>query len=258
MRNKKLIIDNISKSFQVGKNRDRSPALKNFSLDVSEDEFVSIVGPSGCGKTTLLKIVAGLETATDGAILLNGRKVDLPGPERGLVFQDFALYPWRDIRGNVEFGPEVRRAPVAQRVAITDKYIHLVGLEGDEHKYPSQLSGGMKQRVAIARALSNEPDILLMDEPFGSLDAQTRLVMQNELLRIWNKDRKAVIFVTHSVEEAVYLSERVVVMSACPGTIKEIYPIALSYPRYRADHGFISLREKITASIAEEVKDMLR
>ena len=252
---KKLIIDNISKLFPLGKKGVQSPALTHFSLEVDEGEFVCIVGPSGCGKTTLLKIVAGLETASAGAVMLNGKKVELPGPERGLVFQDFALYPWRDVRGNVEFGPEMRRIPDADRRAIAGKYIQLVGLDGDEHKYPAQLSGGMKQRVAIARALANGPDILLMDEPFGSLDAQTRLVMQNELLRIWNEERKAVIFVTQSVEEAIYLAERVVVMTAGPGTVKEIYPIALSYPRYRADHGFISLREKITASIADEVKD---
>jgi NitT/TauT family transport system ATP-binding protein len=258
MSKKKLIIENISKVFQVGTKGQTSAALQSFNLEVNEGEFVSIVGPSGCGKTTLLKIVAGLETASEGAVLLNDKKVEMPGPERGLVFQDFALYPWRNIRGNVEFGPEMRRIPDDERKAIADKYIQLVGLAGDEQKYPAQLSGGMKQRVAIARAMANEPDILLMDEPFGSLDAQTRLVMQNELLRIWNEDRKAVIFVTHSVEEAVYLSERVVVMTSGPGTVKEIYPIALSYPRYRADHGFISLREKITASIAEEVKDSLR
>ncbi len=258
MSNKKLIIDNVSKVFQARKKGQASAALVNFSLEVNSGEFVCIVGPSGCGKTTLLKIVAGLETASEGAVLLNDKKVEMPGPERGLVFQDFALYPWRNIRGNVEFGPEMRQVSEAERKAIAGKYIQLVGLAGDEHKYPAQLSGGMKQRVAIARALANEPDILLMDEPFGSLDAQTRLVMQNELLRIWNQDRKAVIFVTHSVEEAVYLAERVVVMTAGPGRVKEIYPIALSYPRSRADHGFIALREKITASIAEEDKGSLK
>jgi NitT/TauT family transport system ATP-binding protein len=258
MSEKKLIIENVSKVFPVGKEGLHAPALQNFNLEVNEGEFVCVVGPSGCGKTTLLKIVAGLETASTGAVMLNGKKVEAPGPERGLVFQDFALYPWRNVRENVEFGPEMRKVADAERTEIAGKYINLVGLAGDEHKYPAQLSGGMKQRVAIARALANEPDILLMDEPFGSLDAQTRLVMQNELLRIWNEDRKAVIFVTHSVEEAVYLAERVVVMTSSPGTVKEIYPIALSYPRYRADHGFISLREKITASIADEVKDSLR
>ena len=258
MNTKKLVIDNICKLFPAGKNATPAPALLNFSMDVDEEELVCIVGPSGCGKTTLLKIIAGLETATEGQVLLNGIKVEQPGPDRGLVFQEFALYPWRNVKENVEFGPEMQHMPPPERRILSDKCIRLVGLGGDEHKYPSQLSGGMKQRVAIARALANKPDILLMDEPFGSLDAQTRLVMQNELLRIWNEDRKPVIFVTHSVEEAVYLSGRVVVMSSCPGRVKDIFPIALSYPRSRADHGFLSLREKITASIAEEVKDNLR
>jgi NitT/TauT family transport system ATP-binding protein len=251
---KKLIVDNISKSFIQRGKEITTQAIKNFSLDVKADEFICIVGPSGCGKTTLLKIIAGLEHATEGAVFLNNEKVDSPGRERGLVFQDFALYPWLDVRGNVEFGPQVRRLPDAECRAKSEKYIQLVGLAGEECKYPAHLSGGMKQRVAIARALANDPDILLMDEPFGSLDSQTRLVMQNELLRIWNEDKKAVIFVTHSVEEAVYLAERVVIMTAKPGTVKEIYDIPLSYPRYRMDHSFIALREKITASIAQEVK----
>jgi len=249
-----LIVDNISKVFSARKMTAATKALQNFNLEVGNGEFVSIVGPSGCGKTTLLKIIAGLETASQGSVWLNGNKVEVPGPERGMVFQDFALYPWRNVVGNVEFGPEMRHLSRAERLEISKKYISLVGMEGNEYKYPAQLSGGMKQRVAIARALANNPDILLMDEPFGSLDAQTRFLMQNELLRIWNEDRKAVIFVTHNVEEAVYLAERVVVMTANPGTVKAVYPIALSYPRSRADHGFISLREKITDSIIEEVK----
>jgi ABC-type nitrate/sulfonate/bicarbonate transport system ATPase subunit len=152
------------------------------------------------------------------------------------------------------FGPEVRKVPPKERLEMTEKYIKLVGLAGSEHKFPGELSGGMKQRVAIARALSNNPDVLLMDEPFGSLDAQTRYLMQNELLRIWNQDRKAIVFVTHSVEEAVYLADRVVIMTACPGSIKQVLTVGLSYPRHIADHGFITLREKITSSIVEEVR----
>jgi len=250
----KLVIENVSKSFIERKDGKVTRALQGFNLEVGTGEFVVLVGPSGCGKTTLLKIVAGLETATGGSVFLDHKQVSGPGPERGLVFQDFALFPWRDITGNIAFGPEVLKAPLPERLKTAERYIGLVGLGGSEHKYPAELSGGMKQRVAIARALANNPEVLLMDEPFGSLDAQTRNVMQNELLRIWNEDRKAIIFVTHSVEEAVYLAERVVVMTSGPGTIKNIYPIGLSYPRHRADHGFISLREKITASIAEEVK----
>ena len=250
----KLVIENVSKSFIERKDGKVTRALQGFNLEVGKGEFVALVGPSGCGKTTLLKIVAGLETATGGSVFLDHKQVSGPGPERGLVFQDFALFPWRDVTGNIVFGPEVLKAPLPERLKTAERYIGLVGLGGSERKYPAELSGGMKQRVAIARALANNPEVLLMDEPFGSLDAQTRNLMQNELLRIWNEDRKAIIFVTHSGEEAVYLAERVVVLTSGPGTIKNIYPIGLSYPRHRADHGFISLREKITASIAEEVK----
>lgn len=249
----RLVIENVSKSFLERKAGKVTQALHAFNLEVATGEFVALVGPSGCGKTTLLKIVAGLESATRGSVFLDNKQVSGPGPERGLVFQDFALFPWRDVTGNIVFGPEVLKAPLPEQLKTAEHYIGLVGLGGSEHKYPAELSGGMKQRVAIARALANGPEVLLMDEPFGSLDAQTRNLMQNELLRIWGEDRKAIIFVTHSVEEAVYLAERVVVMTAGPGTIKNIYHVGLSYPRHRADHGFISLREKITASIAEEV-----
>lgn len=250
----KLRIDNISKSFVVRRKPAPTEALRDFSLKVNEGEFVCVAGPSGCGKTTLLKIVAGLETASAGTVYVNGVEITGPGRDRGLVFQDFALFPWRNVKDNVVFGPEVLKIPIAERLETADKFIRLVGLTGNELKYPAELSGGMKQRVAIARALANEPDVLLMDEPFGSLDAQTRYLMQNELLRIWNENRKAIVFVTHSVEEAVYLADRVVVMTAPPGRIKDIFPVSLSYPRNRTDHGFITLREKITASIAEEVR----
>jgi NitT/TauT family transport system ATP-binding protein len=248
----KLLIEHVSRVF-ADKKGSAMEALHDFSLGVSPGEFVCLVGPSGCGKTTLLKIVAGLEFATSGTVYLDGKKVEAPGPERGLVFQDFALFPWRDVTGNVVFGPEVLKAPLADRLAIAEKYIRLVGLHGNEHKYPAELSGGMKQRVAIARALANNPEVLLMDEPFGSLDAQTRYLMQQELLRIWNQDKKAIIFVTHSVEEAVYLADRVVIMTTCPGMIKQILSIPLSHPRNRADSSFIALRERIMSNIVEEV-----
>jgi NitT/TauT family transport system ATP-binding protein len=249
----KLLIDHVSKIF-ADKKRGSMVALSDFTLDVSAGEFVCLVGPSGCGKTTLLKIIAGLEAATEGTVYLDGEKVVAPGPERGLVFQDFALFPWRDVTGNVTFGPEMLHLPMADRLKTAEKYIKLVGLHGNEHKYPSQLSGGMKQRVAIARALANSPEVLLMDEPFGSLDAQTRFLMQQELLRIWNDNRKAIIFVTHSVEEAIYLADTVVIMTACPGAIKQVIPVRLAHPRNRADSAFIGLREQIMASIVEEVR----
>jgi NitT/TauT family transport system ATP-binding protein len=250
----KLSIEHISKSFSEKKGGKVTHALEDFNLDVGPGEFVAIVGPSGCGKTTLLKIVAGLEIASGGAVYLDNNRVTGPGPERGLVFQDFALFPWRDVTDNIVFGPELLKVPAADRVKIAEHHVRLVGLTGNEHKYPAELSGGMKQRVAIARALANNPEVLLMDEPFGSLDAQTRSQMQKELLYIWQEKRKAILFVTHSVEEAVYLSNRIVVLSESPGTIKQVYAIDLSYPRSRSDHGFISLRERITGCISEECR----
>ena len=253
MSGQKLVIDSVTKTFMDKKGGKTTVALRDFNLEIGNGEFVCLVGPSGCGKTTLLKLVAGLEQASSGSIYLDGKPVTAPGPERGLVFQDFALFPWRDVTGNVVFGPEVLKVPLAERLRTAQHCIDLVGLSDSGHKYPSELSGGMQQRVAIARALANNPQLLLMDEPFGSLDAQTRYLMQKELLGIWNVDRKAVIFVTHSAEEAVYLAERVVVMKSSPGKVKNIYPINLSYPRRLTDIGFIALRERITADIAEEV-----
>jgi len=254
MNKAKLIINKVSKSFSEKKGGKVTHALQDFNLEVGAGEFVTIVGPSGCGKTTLLKIVAGLEIASEGAVYLDQNRVTGPGPERGLVFQDFALFPWRDVTGNVVFGPELLKVPAAERVKTAEHYIRLVGLSGNERKYPAELSGGMKQRVAIARALANDPEVLLMDEPFGSLDAQTRSQMQKELLYIWQANRKAVLFVTHSVEEAVYLSNRIVVLTESPGTIKQVFPIDLSYPRSRSDHGFISLREKITGCVSDNCR----
>jgi len=254
MSGRKLIIDGVGKTFMEKRGGTSTVALRDFSLSIGDGEFVCLVGPSGCGKTTLLKLVAGLEHASLGAIYIDGKPVTSPGPDRGLVFQDFALFPWRDVIGNVAFGPEVLEVPPAERLQIAERCIQLVGLSGIGHKYPSELSGGMKQRVAIARALANNPGVLLMDEPFGSLDAQTRNLMQNELLRIWYDNKKAVVFVTHSVEEAVYLANRVVVMTGSPGSVKQIFPVELSYPRSRTDHSFISLREKITRCMAEECR----
>jgi NitT/TauT family transport system ATP-binding protein len=254
MSGQKLVIERVTKTFLEKKGGKTTVALRDFNLSIANGEFVCIVGPSGCGKTTLLKLVAGLELAGSGSIYLDGKPVTAPGPERGLVFQDFALFPWRDVIGNVAFGPEVLKVPPADRLQTARRCIDLVGLTGSGHKYPSELSGGMQQRVAIARALANSPEVLLMDEPFGSLDAQTRSQMQNELLHIWQENKKAVVFVTHSVEEAVYLSNRVVVMTGGPGTVKRIYNVGLPYPRSRADSGFISLREEITGCMAEECR----
>jgi len=248
----KLAVDKVSKTFQDKKGGSSTVALLDFSLEIGDGELVCLVGPSGCGKTTLLKLVAGLEHASSGSIRLDGKPVTAPGPERGLVFQDFALFPWRDVTENVVFGPEVLKVPRAERIQIAERCIDLVGLSGSGNKYPSELSGGMKQRVAIARALANNPQVLLMDEPFGSLDAQTRSQLQHELLRIWQANRKSVLFVTHSVEEAVFLSNRIVVLTTAPGRIKQVFTVDHPYPRERGDHRFVSLREEITGCLSGE------
>jgi NitT/TauT family transport system ATP-binding protein len=217
-----------------------------------DGEFVCVLGPSGCGKTTLLRIIAGLEEPTGGTILLNNKEITGPGSDRGMVFQEFGLFPWRTVRKNIEFGIEIRKVEKEERRKISDKYIDLVGLKGFENSHPYELSGGMKQRVGIARALANDPEILLMDEPFGALDAQTRNLMQKELLRIWSEMKKTVVFITHSVDEAVFVADRVVVMSARPGNIRYVFNVEWERPRDRASVEFASLRKKILAELEKE------
>jgi len=197
-------------------------ALDRISLEVAEREFIAVLGPSGCGKSTLLYLVGGFMPLQQGTIAVNGRSVTGPGPDRGIVFQNFALFPWKTVRDNVLYGLEKQRLPKSAREEIAQHYIDMVHLSGFEDSYPSQLSGGMKQRVAIARTLAIKPDTLLMDEPFGALDAQTRSLMQEELLAIWNQSPTTVVFVTHDVREAVLLADRVAVMTARPGRLKEI------------------------------------
>lgn len=206
-------------------------ALKDCTLQVEANEFVSVVGPSGCGKTTFLMMVAGLESISSGTLLLEGQPVDGPDPRHAIVFQEYLLFPWRTVRQNIEFGPEVRGVSKEQRRQIANQYLKMVGLEGFENRYPHELSGGMKQKAAIARALANEPKILLMDEPFASLDALTRETLQQELLRIWQQTEATVLFVTHSITEAVFLSDKVVVMSKRPGMVRRVIPIELPRPR---------------------------
>jgi NitT/TauT family transport system ATP-binding protein len=235
------------------KKKEEMLAIADFDLDVEEGEFVCILGPSGCGKTTILRIIAGLESQTRGKILLNGKEISGPGSDRGMVFQEFALFPWRTVRRNVEFGLELKGIPPEERRERTQKFIELVGLTGFEDYHPYQLSGGMKQRVGIARALANEPAILLMDEPFGALDAQTRNLMQKELLRIWSETRKTVIFITHSVDEALFLADRIVVMTARPSSIGQIYEIKWPRPRDRASPEFAALRKQILAQLESMV-----
>ncbi len=246
-----LSIRNLRKVFP--KEDGEMVAIDDFSLEVSEGEFVCILGPSGCGKTTLLRMIAGLETATSGELLLNNVPITGPGSDRGMVFQEFALFPWRTVKKNIEFGLEVKKVSPMERERISKKFIDLVGLNGFENYHPIQLSGGMKQRVGIARALANEPTILLMDEPFGALDAQTRNMMQKELLRIWKETQKTVVFITHSVDEAVFLADRIIVLTTRPSTIKEIFEIKIERPRDRASVEFANLRKLILAELEQEV-----
>jgi NitT/TauT family transport system ATP-binding protein len=206
-------------------------AIRDFSLEVSAGELVCLLGPSGCGKSTFLNIVAGFIPPTAGTLLLDGRPVSRPGPDRGVVFQAFALFPWKTVLDNVAFGPKMRGVPRAERERIAREYVALVGLTGTEGRYPAELSGGMQQRVGVARALANRPDVLLMDEPFASVDAQTRMTLQEELTRIWQDRRPTIVFVTHDVEEAVFLANRVVVLSRAPGRVVAELPVELPRPR---------------------------
>jgi NitT/TauT family transport system ATP-binding protein len=213
-------------------------ALDGVAFDVADGEFVCLVGPSGCGKTTLFRIIAGLDATTDGEVYLGGDRVEGPTPDMGVVFQEYHLFPWRTVRGNVAFGLEKQDIPEAKRRKRVDELVELVGLEGFEDSYPKALSGGMKQRVAIARALAADPTLLLLDEPFGAVDAQTRAMLQRELLEIWEQTGKTILFVTHDVEEAITLADRIVVMAKEPGRVQEIVEVELSRPRSRSDADF--------------------
>jgi NitT/TauT family transport system ATP-binding protein len=228
-------------------------ALKQIDLDIKENEFICFIGPSGCGKTTLLRIIAGLDEPSSGGIYLNGELIKGPGPERGMVFQEYSLFPWRTVLDNVAFGPELQGVKKFERYEKARQYIKMVELERFEARYPHELSGGMKQRVAIARALVNDPKALLMDEPFGALDAQTRNIMQSELLRIWEKEKLTVVFVTHSVDEAIYLADRIVILSARPGTIKDIIEIDLPRPRIRTSQEVNMIRDRILCDLRSEI-----
>jgi len=247
-----LILDNISKSFFIN---DGSvvEALSCITFEVANSEFVSVLGPSGCGKTTLLRIVAGLETPTSGTIILDGEKIEGPSPRMAMIFQEYSLYPWMTVIDNIEFGLEMRGMPRAERRERALNYLDTVGLREFADRYPYELSGGMRQRVAVARALAVDPHILLMDEPFGALDAQTRNMLQRELLDIWEKTRKTVLFVTHSVDEAVFLSDRIVILTSRPGRIKEIVPIDLPRPRDRTGVEFARNRRYVLDQIENMV-----
>lgn len=228
----KLLVQNLDKSYIINEGfgkRSRVHALRGLDLEVSEGEFVTVIGPSGCGKSTFLMVVAGIHPFDSGVLLLDGRPISEPGLDRGVVFQDFALFSWMTVRNNVKFGLSMKGMPEEEQHRISEHYLRLVNLQDFADVFPHRLSGGMKQRVGIARAMATEPEILLMDEPFGSLDAQTRKSLQTQLLDIWRETKKTIVFITHSVREAVFLSQKVVVLSARPGKVVETIPINLTY-----------------------------
>jgi NitT/TauT family transport system ATP-binding protein len=244
-----ISVENLGVSFT--KNKTVIRAVEGFSLTVRKGEFVCILGPSGCGKTTVLRVLAGLQEHQTGTVEIerSGNPNEIPVT---LVFQDFALFPWRTVRKNIEFPLETRRIPAERHQEISSRLIDLVNLEGFENAHPKELSGGMKQRVAIARALATDARVLLMDEPFGSLDAQTRNLMQKELLDIWSKTKSTIIFVTHSVDEAVFLGDRIIVMTSRPGKVKKTFAVDIPRPRDRTSPEFIRIRGAVLAELQEE------
>jgi NitT/TauT family transport system ATP-binding protein/sulfonate transport system ATP-binding protein len=251
----KLLIDGVSRTFPGVRDGEPTQALQPITLAVADNDFITIVGPSGCGKSTLLRIIAGLDTSNAGQVLLDGAPVTGPGADRGMVFQSYTLFPWLTARQNICFGLREKNMPMPQQDEIAAHYIAKVGLAGFEHHYPKMLSGGMQQRTAIARALANDPKILLLDEPFGALDNQTRGLMQELLLGIWETERKTVLFVTHDIEEAIFMANRVVVMSARPGRIKADVAVHLPHPRHytvKTTPKFSAIKGELTEEIRVE------
>jgi ABC-type nitrate/sulfonate/bicarbonate transport system ATPase subunit len=251
----KLRIEGVSRTFAGVRGGEPIRALQPTDLSVEANDFITILGPSGCGKSTLLRIVAGLDRPSEGRVLLDGREVTRPGPDRGMVFQSYTLFPWLTVAQNIVFGLREKGMPESERREIVASYVDLVGLRGFENHWPKQLSGGMQQRTAIARALANDPEILLLDEPFGALDNQTRGLMQELLLGIWERRQKTVLFVTHDIEEAIFMASRVVVMSARPGRIKSDFPVDLPHPRLytvKTSPEFSKLKARLTEEIRAE------
>ncbi len=247
----KVCVKKVSKLFIDEAGR-QVKAIDEVSFEVHDGELLCILGPSGCGKTTLLRMLAGLDRPTTGELYLKGMPIVRPGPERGLIFQEFALFPWKTVIKNIEFGLEIKGLSISERSKIARKYIELIGLNGFEDSYPHEISGGMKQRVAVARALANEPEVLLMDEPFGTLDAQTRHSMQEELLSIWRNTGKTILFVTHCVNETAFLAQRALVLSPRPGRIREIVPIDSKHPRKRNSEQTDGIKNKLMSLIGEK------
>jgi ABC-type nitrate/sulfonate/bicarbonate transport system ATPase subunit len=251
----KLVIDSLSRVFPGVRGGAPTRALEPTSLSVADNDFVTILGPSGCGKSTLLRLIAGLDTPSTGRILLDGKLVTGPGADRGMVFQSYTLFPWLTIAENIAFGLRERGIGFAERSRVVESWLARVGLASFANHYPKQLSGGMQQRTAIARALANDPAILLLDEPFGALDNQTRALMQELLLAIWERERKTVLFVTHDIEEAIFLASRVLVMTARPGRIKAHVAVDLPHPRHytiKTSAEFSALKARLTEEIRAE------
>ena len=254
----KIEFQDTAKTFDSS--RGKIEAIKGFDLKIRNNEFVSLIGPSGCGKSTVLNMLAGFLEPTAGQILLDGKPVEAPGRERGVIFQQYAIFPFLTVRKNIEFGLKLsaNKTPKKDRTKIATEYIRLMGLEGFEDAFPKELSGGMRQRVAIARAYAVDPEIFLMDEPFGALDAQTRSTMQKQLLDVLQEKRKTVLFITHSVEEAVFMSDRVAVMTSRPSKVRSILEIPFAYPRdesLKVDREFLALREKLRDEVMKEYRD---
>jgi NitT/TauT family transport system ATP-binding protein len=251
--NSKIYAEGVRKVYH-GKEGD-VVAIRDVNLEILENEFISIVGPSGCGKSTLLRILAGLDEVSGGTMIINDRPIEGPGADRGMVFQSYTLFPWLTVEDNIRFGLDIKKMPKNQANEIVDRYLEIIKLTAFRKSYPKELSGGMKQRVAIARALANSPEVLLMDEPFGALDSQTKAEMQVLMRDIWKVERPTVVFITHDIEEAVFLSTRIYVMSGLPSVMKANIPIFLPYERkldLKDTSEFIALRRKITAMLHDE------
>ncbi|MFF0814915.1 ABC transporter ATP-binding protein [Rhodococcus sp. NPDC003318] len=252
----KLRLEHVTKQFDVRGSKEKFTAIADIDIEVADGEFLVLVGPSGCGKSTLLDLLGGLTTPTSGRILLDGRPISGPGLDRGIVFQQYALLPWRTARHNIEFGLEAKGLPRAERRERAEHYLELVGLKGFGDRFPHELSGGMKQRVAIARSLAFDPEVLLMDEPFAALDAQTRESLQDELLRIWKATGKTILFITHGIDEAIYLGQRVAVLTSRPGRVKAFVDIDIdrSAVDVRSDEQFRHYRHHIWTLLHDEVE----
>ena len=242
----------ISKTYFNVSNKEEIKAVNDISFNVEDGEFVSIIGASGCGKTTLLRIISGLEQPSTGKIFLRGKEIERPYGQVGLIFQEYALFPWMTVIDNIDFGLEIKKVPKKKRKEMARFYLNKFNLDGFENEYPKELSGGMKQRVAIARTLINDPELLLMDEPFGSLDSQTRNSMQEFLLKVWQETKKTILFVSHNIDETVFLSQKVFGLSARPGRIKLLLEIDLPYPRERTSQEFNLYRKKILDYLEQE------